>query len=383
MSFKHSLIFRIFQLNLIDKVLKFKIISAGKSLFVIVFGFLFTINSLAQGPDSASFSIFLIGDAGESDEAGDALLDLQARLKENSNGAVIFLGDNCYKKTMYGLIPLEIKGYDGSKLTKAKMMSQLNILRDYKGYAYMIPGNHDWWNVVNVKKGKKNLLKEQKFVEDTLRTFTSLQNYNTGTFLPSEGSAGPVFREVDENRIRLIFIDSYRLLLEESEDDPDTIFLSKFYHDLDDQLSEASLKKKKVVVVAHHPIYSIGKHSQPMMRVEKLGKRFGTSNSNYPPYRKMNEKINALLKKYPQQELYYASGHEHSLEYFRRDGIHYIVSGSGSKEDEVDFTSHQTEDECVQWNEAGFFEIVLKGSAGKVLMYHRADEKTSLKVVFP
>lgn len=54
-------------------------------------------NSLhAQQP----FKIFLIGDAGDHEEAGEALTNIQKELVKSPNSAVIFLGDNSYKNIL-------------------------------------------------------------------------------------------------------------------------------------------------------------------------------------------------------------------------------------------------------------------------------------------
>lgn len=337
------------------------------------------LSGFSQSTDTSSFKIFLIGDAGVCDTSGATLLDLQSKLKDSPNSAVVFLGDNCYKKIFFGLFPLEIKGYDGGKKTRSRMMSQLNILRNYNGSAYFVPGNHDWWNTMKIKKGKKHLLKEQMFVEDSLRKFTTLRNYNDGTFLPVNGDAGPVSKSVNDGKIRIVFIDTYRLILEEGKKHRDTTLLETFYRNLENEITDATAKHQSIVLAGHHPMQSVGKHSQPLMFVEKLGKRFATSNSNYPPYHTMVVRINSLLKKYNSSSIYYASGHEHSLEYFYKDSIHYIVSGSGSKIDKVEFESRKTDTECVQWNQGGFFEIDFIREKGKVIMYHRENEKSELK----
>src|SRR4051812_2066293 len=111
--------------------------------FLVVLCFL--LNSVfiyGQAKDTITFKLFLIGDAGEGDTTVATLRDLRIELLNNPNSAIIFLGDNCYVK-LYLFLPLEVGGYDGSKLAQQRLMSQLNILRGYKGSAYFIPGNHD------------------------------------------------------------------------------------------------------------------------------------------------------------------------------------------------------------------------------------------------
>src|SRR4051812_4452930 len=90
---------------------------------------LFTTTSNGQSDDTIpTFKLFLIGDAGEGDTTGATLRDLKIQLLNNPNSAVVFLGDNCYLKE-YSWLPVEVGGYDGSKLAQKRLMAQLNILR--------------------------------------------------------------------------------------------------------------------------------------------------------------------------------------------------------------------------------------------------------------
>ena len=41
--------------------------------------------------------------------------------------------------------------------------------------------------------------------------------------------------------------------------------------------------------------------------------------------------LDSVLKEHNRPDIYYVSGHEHSLEYFFNDSLHYLVSGAGSK----------------------------------------------------
>jgi len=366
--------------------MKYKILFSQVPPFILLFLFL-SLNSRAQMPGTdkgipevPAFKLFLVGDAGEGDTTGAALLDLKAQLLANPNSAVIFLGDNCYLKSFF-LLPVETGGFNGSKVAIRRMMSQLDILTGYKGFACFIPGNHDWWNHQNLKKGKNLLLAEQKFVEDTLRTFNALQNHEEGTFLPTNGSPGPVARVFNEGKIRIVFMDTYRLIMAEAGNNPeDSILLNTFFGELKRQLTEASERNEKIIMVGHHPIRSAGKHSKPLPFWQKLSKRFADSNTNYPPYHRMIVRLDSLLKEQHYPGIYYVSGHEHSLEYFYSDSMHYIVSGAGSKIDEVEIESCSADEQCLRWNEAGFFEIDFYGEKEKVLMYHRKDSRSDVQV---
>jgi uncharacterized protein (UPF0248 family) len=260
-------------------------------------------------------------------------------------------------------------------------MSQLNILKDYKGFAYFIPGNHDWWNKMHLKKGMSRLLAEQHFIEDTLMKFESIRNHKAGTFLPSNGSPGPVSLDLNDDKTRIIFIDTYRLILEEGKKkNVDSVLLNTFYTEFKNQLIDASNKKEKIIIVGHHPIHSKGKHSKPLSFIERLHKRFAVSNSNYPPYNKMSLRLDSLLKVRHNPDVYYISGHEHSLEYFFNDSLHYLVSGSGSRIDRVKYKPVENPEEYLIWNEEGFFEIDFYDGKETVLMYHRKNNQGEFEV---
>jgi hypothetical protein len=350
--------------------------------FFLFYCFYFCYTCDAQTPSTPTFKLFLIGDAGEGDTTGATLYDLHLKLLDNPNSAVVFLGDNCYVRSFFGLLKLEVGGFDGGKVARRRVMAQLNILRGYKGFAYFVPGNHDWWNHTNLKRGKKRLLAEQLFIEDTLKRFTTLKNYKDGTFLPSDGNPGPISRDFNDGKTRIIFVDTYRLIIEEGKKrHQDTLLLNSFYRKLREQLTDASKKKEKIIVVAHHPIHAKGSHSFPLVFWEKLMRRFADSNTNYPPYNRTAVRLDSLLKEHHHPDVYYVSGHEHSLEYFFNDSLHYIVSGAGSRIDQLKLESCQDATECEQWNEEGFFEIDFYGRYEKVLMYHRPTNNSEMSVI--
>ena len=298
---------------------------------LLILFLLFTGECFSQSP---SFKVFLIGDAGDSKVTGETLDSLKSQLLANPNSAVIFLGDNSYRGGLWGLLPSGFRGFDNSKGTQAKINSQLNILSEYRGSVYFVPGNHDWWNLTKFIKGKKKLKLEEDFIEENLKNNKNILNPDSTCFLPSNGNPGPVSAELNDKKARVIFIDSYWLILLGFKKTPaENYSLEKiFYHNLDSILADASSKKQKIIVAAHHPLNSIGSHAHEIKHPKFLP-RIKTSSRNFPSYKKMTEQLDSLLKKYP--GTYYASGHVHALQYYFRNNVHYIISGSGSKTHKV------------------------------------------------
>src|SRR5258705_3769617 len=89
-------------------------------------------NARAQG----AFHVYLVGDAGDHEEAGETLVNLHKELISHPNSAVIYLGDNSYKDIFWGIIPFGFKGFDSSRNTIGKIRSQMNIMDHYKGSVY-------------------------------------------------------------------------------------------------------------------------------------------------------------------------------------------------------------------------------------------------------
>ncbi len=318
----------------------------------------FTIKLSAQ---NEQFKVFLVGDAGENRQTGETLRNLHVQLINNPNSAVIFLGDNAYKSILWGIIPFGFKGFDGTALSQKKVRSQLDILAGYKGYVYFVPGNHDWWNIKSKERGKRKLKLEEDFIEQVLQKNGSIAN-PTHTFLPADGNPGPDYVELGDRSVRIIFIDTYRLIMEGfKENSPeDSAMENNFYRSLDKLLHDATLQRQRVIIAAHHPVYAKGPNNGPLKH-PRLFKRIKASNIHFHSYSRMAASIKAILNKYP--GIYYASGHVHTLQYYlSSDSIHYIVSGAGSKIDHVPDKEIQNMpaaagNEYKMWNMNGFFEI--------------------------
>jgi Calcineurin-like phosphoesterase len=319
-----------------------------------------------------SFKIFLVGDAGDHKESGETLKNLQKELIGNPNSAVIFLGDNSYKNILWGIIPFGYKGFDSTRNTMDKIRSQLSLLDNYKGSAFFVPGNHDWWNRMTYARGKPKLAMEEYFIEKNLKQNTTITNPDN-VFLPKNGSYGPEFVELDHQTIRLVFIDTYRIIqtgIKKSKIPEEEL---SFYDRLDSVIKAGYLLKQKIVVVAHHPVYSMGPFNRTLTH-PYLFRRIKASHIHFPSYEAMASKINTVLHRYP--GIYYASGHVHALQYFyTKDSVHYIVSGAGSKEnilsekEKIEFRKGPSPDDCLIWNSGGFFELEFNSQLTSIFLY--------------
>ncbi len=319
------------------------------------------------------FKIFLVGDAGDHKEAGLTLKNVQKELADNPNSAVIFLGDNSYKNILWDLLPYGYKGFDSTQNTISKVKSQLDILGSYKGYVYFIPGNHDWWNRKTYEKGKDKLRMEENFIEMNLRDNTNIANPDQ-VFLPTDGNYGPAYVELNNRTIRIIFLDTYRIIQTGIKKRKIPEEEKTFYNRLDSAIRDGYLLKEKILVVAHHPVRVAGPYNNPV-RNPYLFARIKASSPNFPSYREMITKINQILIKYP--GIYYASGHAHTLQYFyTKDSVHYVISGAGSKErmlseKEIKKYNQKLEpNEHLLWNSGGFFEINFDGDSSITTMYY-------------
>ena len=276
-------------------------------------------------------SIYLVGDAGEDTIPGKALLLLKEELLSNPNSVVIFLGDNVYPA---GLVT-------ESHNSCMHLESQLQILQEYKGQIYFIPGNHDW--DAQRRNGLQALACQQSYVEDYLKFHTAAANRNAYSFLPRNGLPGPETVMLSEY-LRLVALDTqwflhyYRKNTIGSKKHTRELFYARF----DSLLNYASQHQEQVLVAAHHPMYTNGEHSRRLQPLRFLVnytpfQLFGVMGLNrllmqdlaQPRYRKMRKQLLNSLDKY--DNIVYASGHEHNLQCFKEKGKRYIVSGSGSK----------------------------------------------------
>ena len=275
------------------------------------------------------YRVFLVGDAGAATLDEPALRLLKAQLAETGeDGAVVFLGDNIYP---HGLPD---SASAGRPEAEARLLAQLKAVEDFPGRIVFVPGNHDW------DRGREALARQEAFVEEYLD--------RGNTFVPNDGFPGPAEVELTDD-ITLLALDTQWWLADEPT------FGDTGEYDLEEPADvllelEGLLykhRKEHLLVVGHHPVFSNGRHGghfslrehltpiplvgsvEPIYR-RFIGKRQDLASARY---RLMRRELVQLFDRH--ENLVYAAGHEHNLQYFRkqsrRTAQHYLVSGSGSK----------------------------------------------------
>ena len=291
---------------------------------------------------SPVYEVLLIGDSGniKRHQPDELLETMKSNLPTSYRSAVIFLGDNVYPAGL----PEE-----GSPLradAELVLNKHYEALKDYEGKVIFISGNHDW------NKGKDDgieyVLRQEKYLE---KLFDA-----KNIFLPANGCPGP--KEVPVNdQLTIVAINTQWWLQKgnrpigqnqgcgvESEED----FYSKLENILDKNIG------KRVLIIGHYPIYSnslhggkysLQHHLFPLTLYKKNAflplplvgsmlpmyrKYFGAKEDiSHSKFRKLRSKLKSIFRKY--DNIIYACGHEHNLQYIKKYENHYIVSGAGSK----------------------------------------------------
>lgn len=285
--------------------------------------------------------VFLIGDAG-GDKNGkpvETLKIIEQKLKEvGKNSSVIFLGDNIYP---HGL---PAKGAPSRKTAENNLKAQLDILKEFKGEIFFIPGNHDWEAV----DGVEGVRRQEEFVQDYLD--------RGDTFIPDDGCSGPEVEDLSDNTV-LIAIDSQWYLENwdhEEDINNDCEFRTRelFLRELEDKIKDN--RSKNIILAMHHPLNTNGRHGGhfsakehlfPLTIINKnfylplpgLGSALAFLNSAiarpqelaHPNYRAFKTSLMDIAEKFT--NVIFVSGHEHSLQYFEEEDQYFIVSGSGSR----------------------------------------------------
>ena len=159
--------------------------------------------------ETPDYRLYLIGDAGMP--GGNPTLDLlKTKLQDEViPKGVIFLGDNIYNNGM----PTK----DSKHRAEAESIinSQIDIVKDYNGDIFFIPGNHDWDG--NGKNGWQYIKEQEAFIENALDS--------ADVFFPSNGCPGPIEIPLTNNIILVILDTQFFLRKGENQVDPHLVVL--------------------------------------------------------------------------------------------------------------------------------------------------------------
>ncbi|WP_317175591.1 metallophosphoesterase [Pontibacter beigongshangensis] len=303
-------------------------------------------------PDPANkllYTVFLIGDVGAPDlEKGEPSMILMRKQMEEAGArsATIFLGDNVY----HNGLPEEGR-YD-REISEKRLNAQLDILKGYAGEKYMIPGNHDWNH--SGRGGLEAVMREQVYVN----TYLTEENIVTGGdfYVPGNGCPGPYEVKISDDLV-LIAIDSEWWL--HPFDRPygknttcEAATEIDFLVQLEDIIEKNS--GSDIMIVAHHPLLARGAHGGfftlkdhifplTMLRewmyfplpvigsIYPFARKYGgiLQDTPHPRYQAYIQGLMTIFEKY--DNIVYAAGHEHALEYAKIGKLPHILSGSGCK----------------------------------------------------
>jgi hypothetical protein len=291
----------------------------------------------------ADYSVLLIGDMGmpalESEDPILRLINQEMRLIEDRT-TVLFLGDVVYPR---GLPP---EGHRLREISEKRLKVQLDLFPDFKGKVHFLSGNHDW------NKGRSNgysyALRQEEYVEQYLK--------QPDVYLPDQGCPGPVLIDLTEEVLLIVINTQWWVQrglrpvgkLYNCQAKNETHFLQLLNQ------AFAENRHRKILVAAHHPLYSNALHGGkftmkhhlfPLTAAHKklyipipfagslypLYRRFfgAHEDMSHPRYRRMRRGLLSIFKHH--RNLIYAAGHDHNLQYFEKGSRHFIVSGSGSK----------------------------------------------------
>jgi hypothetical protein len=286
--------------------------------------------------------VILIGDAGKAKENDSVMIALNNwSLKAPQRTTVFFLGDNIY--------PSGLPTEDDPSRSKAEkyLLAQINAVKGTGARAVFLAGNHDWKS-----GGTAAIQRQQEFLNSHLLGESNL--------LPRDGCPGPV--KIDLKKVRIIIMNSEWWLREDKSDKSECTFHKKSEVVKGLKTLMETSGDREIVILGHHPIsthgphggfYSWKDHLFPLTnKVNWMWIPLPVVGSIYPLGRwhfvRHNQDLNGKLNKIYRdsltaaakyyQPLFYASGHEHSLQVLhdKTDTFDYLlVSGSGSKTSEL------------------------------------------------
>ncbi len=362
----------------------------------------------APSSEQVDHRLLLIGDAGDADPDGEAVLQLLARHMREipDRTTVTFLGDNVYERGMPAEEPTILDGaaqvanvilpklFDSRKEAERCLTAQIDVVRGTSARAIFIPGNHDWDPFET--GGWTRVLQQESFIRASAR-----ENVDV-SMLPEGGCPGPVSVPLGKHGTMIVLDTQWWLAFgTDSKPAPGNNPTGCRYtteHQVTDaliaELTKAAREKRWVIVAAHHPLNSMGPHGgfvepithlfpmrylrhyvpwylewipMPVLGTFAVMARRNFSPSPQDASNDHNQHLRDSLRNamaeaenHGAPTLAYAAGHDHSLQVFRtaRGPRYTLVSGLGSssRASEVGRT-HNTLFAHANPKHAGFMQI--------------------------
>lgn len=297
--------------------------------------------ALAPAPpvaeDSVAVALFLVGDAGDPHPGTEPVLAALTHdaARFGPRGVVLYLGDNLYPHGLPDAAdPWRAEG-------ERRLAAQVDAALAAGARAVFVPGNHDWdlgWDAVR---------RQEAYLEGRGGTRV--------VFVPSGGCPGPEAVDVGA-RLRIVALDTQWWLDTRPRPTDASWGCPTWTKGAVTDSLRATVRAaggRTVIVAAHHPIESGGKHGAtfgwkdhlfplrglagwlwiplPVVgSVYPLVKQLGVSRQDLTSgvYRELRDSLRAAFADAP--PLAYAAGHEHNLQVIEREGLPYLlVSGSG------------------------------------------------------
>ncbi|GJL77805.1 MAG: hypothetical protein NPINA01_07940 [Nitrospinaceae bacterium] len=309
---------------------------------------------------TVDYRVILIGDAGGNiggmNYDQEIKLAFFAAIKNFSKvlpgrTAVVFLGDNIYSNGLPDPTEKKVKpdkGCDQRACAEKRIDVQIGILKGIQARGIFVPGNHDWDSAG--KRGWKRIRNLEQYIDDSRRNKKA-----DVAVIPKQGCPGPVTVPLSGKNvgIALIVLDTQWWLHQHEKPEKDhnpadckPVTEEEVIQTLKKQIEDSRKENKHVLLVAHHPLITYGKHSGFYNRGDLLNpSRFlsqwikstglaGRQDLNHPIYREMKKKILKAIQESAGEEgapLIYAAGHDHSLQVTKdKVGNFHLVSGAGS-----------------------------------------------------
>ena len=296
------------------------------------------VSAVPAAPSDIVATVFLIGDAGAPNPAGEPVLQaLERALAGRPDSAlVLFLGDNVYPR---GLPDSADRSFPEAA---RRLEAQVEFARQVP--VIFVPGNHDWHR--SGREGLERIRRQGRFI--------TRASGGRARLVPADGCPGPVAIELGPG-LRLLLLDTQWWLFPHEKPAESSACETRSEAEVSARLA-ALLRQsagRQVIVAGHHPLltggphggyFSLGDHLFPLHNLHPalllplpiigsaypLARDFGISAEDLRsgPYRRLRAALDTAFSCDP--PALYVAGHEHGLQLLDRGRPPLLaVSGAG------------------------------------------------------